>query len=439
MNAGLDRRRFLERAAGVAAAMAGAGQTVQAAQAKPLENVRLGFIGVGGRGSGHVRDVLRIPKVQLKAVCDINPTRVEAIQNWTQKAGQARPEGYSRGPVDYKRLCANPDLDAIYVATPWELHVPMCVEAMKNGKHAIVEVPAATTIEECWELVETSEATGKYCVMIENCNYDRVELMALNMARKGVFGELVHAECGYLHDLRSIKFSDRGEGLWRLNHAIRRNADLYPTHGLGPVAQTLGVNRGNLFDHMVSMASKSEGLREYARGKFGPDSPQSKLDVKLGDVVSSLIRTRAGQTILVVHDTNLPRPYSRKILLQGSKGVLEKYPKPQIYIEGRDKNDEWVELFSNYAAEFEHPLWKELQERAKGAGHGGMDFVMNYRLMQCLLKGEPPDMDVYDAAALSAVTELSERSISNRSKSVDFPDFTRGKWRSRPPFGIVTA
>lgn len=439
MSEGLDRRRFLERAAGIAATMASAGQVAQAYQAKPLDTVRLGFVGVGGRGSGHVRDVLRIPKVQLKAVCDINPTRVEAIQNWTQKAGQARPEGYSRGPEDYKRLCANPDLDAIYVATPWELHVPMCVEAMKNGKHAIVEVPAATTIEECWQLVEASEASGKYCVMIENCNYDRVELMALNMARKGVFGELVHAECGYLHDLRAEKFSNRGEGLWRLNHAIRRNADLYPTHGLGPVAQTLGVNRGNLFDHMVSMASKTEGPREFAKARFGPDSPQAKLDVKLGDVVSSLIRTRAGQTILVVHDTDLPRPYSRKILIQGSKGILEKYPTPQIYIEGREKNHEWADLFKNYAAEFEHPLWKELEARAKGAGHGGMDFVMNYRLMQCLLTSQPPDMDVYDAAALSAVTELSERSIASRSKSVDFPDFTRGKWRSRPPFGIVTA
>lgn len=439
MKQGFDRRQFLERAAAMSALMAGSGQAASAMQAKPLATVRLGFIGVGGRGSGHVRDVLRIPQVKLNAVCDINPTRVEAIQNWAQKAGQARPEGYSKGPVDYKRLCANPSLDAIYVATPWELHVPMCVEAMKNGKHAIVEVPAATTIEECWELVETSEATGKYCIMIENCNYDRVELMALNMARKNLFGELVHAECGYLHDLRGIKFSNRGEGLWRTDHALRRNADLYPTHGLGPVAQTLGVNRGNLFDHMVSMASKSEGLREYARAKFGANSPQAKLDVKLGDVVSSLIRTRAGQTIVVVHDTNLPRPYSRKILLQGTKGVLEKYPKPQIYIEGRDKNDQWVDLMTTYAAEFEHPLWKELQERAKGAGHGGMDFVMNYRLMQCLIKGEAPDMDVYDAAALSAVTELSERSIASRSKSVDFPDFTRGKWRSRPPFGIVTA
>lgn len=436
---GLDRREFLGRGAGLAAALTALGRGAIAAQQANAAPIRVGFIGIGGRGMGHVRDLLALPTVDVKAVCDINPTRIELAQNIAQKAGKARPEGYSRGELDYKRLCARPDLDAIYVATPWEWHVRMCVEAMKNGKHAMVEVPAATTLEECWELVETSETSGKHCVMLENCCYDRVELMALNMVRKNLLGEIVHAECGYLHDLRGIKFSDRGEGLWRLNHAIKRNADIYPTHGLGPVAQTLNVNRGNLFDHMVAMASKTEGLREYARSKFGPDSPQSKLDVKLGDVVSSLIRTRAGQTILVVHDTNLPRPYSRKILIQGTKGVLQKYPKPQIYVEGRGKNDQWEDLFPTYEQEWEHPLWKSLQERAKGGGHGGMDFVLNFRLMECLRKGEAPDMDVYDAAALSAVTELSERSIAKNSSSVDFPDFTRGKWRSRKPLGIVTA
>jgi len=433
---GIDRREFLGRCAGLAGALAASGGWAGAQDVKP---VRVGIIGVGGRGTGHVRDLLAVPGVQLKAVCDINPTRVELVQNLTQKAGQPRPEGYSRGELDYKRLCAQQDLDAIYVATPWEWHVRMCVEAMKNGKHAAVEVPAATTVEECWELVETSESTGRQCVMLENCNYDRVELMALNMVRKNLLGDVVHAECGYLHDLRGIKFSDRGEGLWRLNHALKRNADLYPTHGLGPVAQTLNVNRGNLFDHMVAMASKSEGLREYARAKFGPDSPQAKLDVKLGDVVSSLIRTRAGQTILVVHDTNLPRPYSRKVLIQGTKGILQKYPKPQIYVEGRGKNDQWEDLFPGYEQEWEHPLWKTLQERAKGAGHGGMDYVLNYRVIEWLRTGGAPDMDVYDAAALSAVTELSERSIARRGASVDFPDFTRGKWRSRKPVGVVTA
>jgi len=420
--------------------MAGLGALRPAfAREKPMSAVRVGVIGVGGRGSGHVRNLLLIPGVQLKAVCDIVPSKVENAQNLVEKAGQPRPAGYSRGEHDYKRMCAERDLDIVYIATPWEWHTPMAVEAMKNGKHAAIEVPAATTLEECWQLVETSESTGRHCVQLENCNYDRVELMVHHMVRKGLLGELVHAECGYLHDLRQTKFSDRGEGLWRLNHALKRNADLYPTHGLGPVAMTLDINRGNLFDHIVSMSSRSVSLKAFAAAKFGPDSPQAKQEIALGDVVSSLIRTRAGQTILVVHDTNTPRPYSRKILVQGSKGIVEKYPKPIIYLDGKSPAHQWEDLLEKYAAEWEHPLWKALQEKARGSGHGGMDYVLNYRLMQCLMRGEQPDMDVYDAAALSAVTELSERSIANRSRTMDFPDFTRGKWRIRSPWGIVTA
>ncbi len=440
MNIGFNRRDFLRQgiSAGAAMAVLSSFRPV-AAQQKPMSKVRVGFVGVGGRGTGHVGELLSIPGVEIKAVCDIVPSKVENVQNMAQKTGQARPAGFSRGELDFKRLCAESDLDVVYTATPWEWHVRVAVEAMKNGKHAAIEVPAATSLEECWELVETAEKTGRHCVQLENACYDRVELMILNMVRKGLFGELLHAECGYLHDLRDIKFSDEGEGLWRLNHALRRNADLYPTHGLGPIAQCLDINRGNLFDHMVTVASKSRSLNEYAAKRFGANSPQSKLEVKLGDVVSSLIRTRAGQTVLVVHDTNSPRPYSRKVLVQGTKGIVEKYPNPVIYLDGKSPAHKWEDLLSAYGKEWEHPLWAELQEKAKGAGHGGMDYVMNYRFIQCLMRGEAPDMDVYDAAALSAVTELSERSIAGRSTSVDFPDFTRGKWRSRQPLGIVRA
>ena len=427
-----NRRHFLKQAAALAATLA----APAAAQKKGLASVRVGIVGVGGRGTGHVRDLLRIPGVELKAACDIVASQVENVQNLAQKAGKPRPEAYTKGEHDFKRLCARQDLDVVYVTTPWEWHAQMAVEAMKNGKHAAIEVPAVTTLEECWQLVETAEATGRYCVQLENCCYDRVELMALNMVRKGLLGEVVHAECGYLHDLRALKFSDRGEGLWRLNHAMRRNADIYPTHGLGPVAQCVNINRGNLFDHMVSMASKSHSLKAFAAEKFGAGSPQSKLEIALGDVVTSTIRTRAGQTIVVVHDTNTPRPYSRKVLVQGSKGLVEKYPTPRIYVEGKSPEHQWEDL-ETYAKEWEHPLWRALNEKAKGSGHGGMDFVLTWRLIDCLLKGEPPDMDVYDAAALSAVTELSERSIANRSRTMDFPDFTRGKWRGRPPLGIV--
>jgi len=428
----VNRRGFL----GAAGSALAAG--VSSAQPKELPVLRAGIIGVGGRGTGHVRELLRLERVELKAVCDIVPSKAENVQNLAQKAGKPRPAAYTQGERDYQRLCARGDLDIVYIATPWEWHARMAVEAMKNGKHAAIEVPAATTIEECWELVETAESTGRHCVQLENCCYDRVELMAFHMARKGLLGELVHAECGYLHDLRAMKYSNRGEGLWRLDHALRRNADLYPTHGLGPVAQTLNVNRGNQFGHLVSMASKAHSLREYAARTLGAEHPKTKLDVALGDVVSSLIRTLAGQTILVVHDTNTPRPYSRKILIQGSRGLLEKYPTPRIYIEGRGKPHQWEDLFPGYEAEWEHPLWRGLQEKARNAGHGGMDFVMNYRLADCLLRGAAPDMDVYDAAALSAVTELSERSIAGRSRPLEFPDFTRGKWRSREPLPIAT-
>ena len=397
----IARRGFLAAAAGAA---------VSQGQSKGLGRVRAGLIGVGGRGTGHARNLLGIDTVELKAVCDLVPSKVENVQNLAQKAGKERPTAYTKGELDYKRLCARNDLDIVYIATPWEWHARMAVEAMKSGKPAASEVPAATTLEECWELVETAESTGRYCIQLENCCYDRVELMAFHMARKNLLGELVHAECGYLHDLRAMKYSGRGEGMWRLDHALRRNADLYPTHGLGPVAQTLDINRGNLFDHMVSMASKSHSLREYAVRTFGADSPKARLDVALGDVVSSLIRTRAGQTILVVHDTNAPRPYSRKVLVQGSRGLIEKYPAPRIYLEGKSKPHEWEDLFPAYEAEWEHPLWRSLQERAKGSGHGGMDFIMNYRLAD---------------------------SIAARSRTMDFPDFTRGKWRARQPLAIA--
>lgn len=435
MSQAISRRQFIRHGAA-----AGAALTFNAAAAKPLEEVRIGFIGVGARGMGHVREFLKLDRAALKAVCDVVPERVERAQAAVAKTGRPAPEGYSRGEYDYRRLCAREDLDLVVISTPWEWHTPMAVDAMKSGKHAAVEVPAAITLEECWQLVETAEKTGRQCIQMENCNYDRIELMAHLMARRGLLGELVHAECGYLHDLRESKLRLRdGKPGWRTEHSFRRNADLYPTHGLGPVAQTLNINRGNLFDHMVSLASKSVSLHDFALRRYGPDSPQAAWKFALGDVVSTLIRTRSGETILVTHDTNTPRPYSRRYLLQGSRGILQKYPTPLVYLDGRSPDDEWEDLVARYSSEFEHPLWKALSEKARGAGHGGMDFIMNHRIVECLLRGEPMEMDVYDAAALSAVIELSERSIAGRGKTVDFPDFTRGKWQERPPVGIIEA
>jgi len=430
----ITRRRFLRHGAAAGAALR------SAAGARSPGEVRIGFIGVGARGLSHVREFLKLDRAALKAVCDIVPERVERAQAAVVKAGRPAPEGYSRGEYDYRRLCGREDLDLVVISTPWEWHTPMCVDAMKSGKHAAVEVPAAITLEECWQLVETAEKTGRQCIQMENCNYDRVELMAHVMVRRGLLGELVHAECGYLHDLRDSKLRLRdGKRSWRVEHSLRRNADLYPTHGLGPVAQTMNINRGNLFDHMVSLASKSVSLHQFALERYGPESPQAQWKFALGDVVSTLIRTRAGETILVTHDTNTPRPYSRRYLIQGTRGIIQKYPTPLVYLDGRSPQHEWEDLLERYASEWEHPLWRTLAERARGAGHGGMDFIMNYRIVESLLGGEPLEMDVYDAAALSAVIELSERSIAGRGKTVDFPDFTRGKWRERPPVGIVAA
>ncbi len=440
MSAAYNRRQFLNQIAAVGASASLAAAAVPQHTAKPMDRVRIGFVGVGGRGRGDLRNLLKLEGVEIRAICDIVESKVVRAQKMVTEAGQPQPESYSRGDTDYKRLCDRDDLDLVFTATPWGWHTPVCVGAMKRGKHAASEVPIAVTLEDCWELVETSEQTGRYCVQMENCNYDRVELMVLNMVRQKLLGDLVHARCGYLHDLRAGKFSERdGRKLWRLAHSLRRNGDLYPTHGLGPVAQCLNINRGNQFDHMVAMSSKSQSLHEYAIAEFGPDSSQAKLDVALGDVVTSLIRTRAGQMVMVSHDTNTPRPYSRNYMIQGTKGLVRKYPEAKIYFDGKSPRHQWEDLIENYADQYEHPLWRALEEKATGSGHGGMDFIQAYRLIHCLRNGQPLDSDVYDGAALCAVSELSERSIAANSRTIDFPDFTRGDWIGRKPLGVVTA
>jgi hypothetical protein len=401
----------------------------------PIDRVRVGFVGVGGMGSAHVRNYLKIDNVEIKAVCDIVPEKIARIQEWVTEASQPRPTGYSRGDTDFVRMCENEDLDLVFTATPWRWHVPVCLAAMKNGKHAATEVPAATTLDECWQLVETAEKFSKHCIMMENCCYDRPEMMVLNMVRQGLFGEILHGECGYLHDLRGIKFSTGGEGLWRREHAIKRNANLYPTHGLGPIAQCMNINRGDRFDYLVSMSGPSRGLQLWQEERLAPDDPRREEKYILGDINLALIKTVKGRTIYLVHDTNLPRPYSRINMLQGTRGLFSGYP-DRIHIEGRSPQHKWEEA-ADYFPEFEHPLWKKLREDAKGAGHGGMDYIEDYRLIQCLRRGEPLDMNVYDAAAWSAITEATERSVVNRSRPVNIPDFTRGGWKTTPPLGII--
>ncbi len=407
---------------------------------KPMETVRVGMVGVGNQGSGHIQSLLRIAGVELRAICDTVTEKVTQMQSLAVEAGKAKPTGYSRGEYDFKRMCAEEELDLVVTATPWEWHVPICVEAMKTGSHAATEVPAAVTVDECWELVETAEKYNKHCVMLENVCYMRPEMMILNMVRKNLLGELLHAEGAYNHDLRHWKLGGLYEKEWRVYHSINRNGNLYPTHGLGPIAQCMNINRGDRFDYLVSMSSPSRGLQEYARKTLGPDHQFSKANYKLGDVNTSLIQTANGKTIYLVHDTNLPRPYSRINLIQGTKGITQGFSdmthRNLIHIEGITEAHKWEPL-ENHAEEFEHPFIKAHQAKSTGAGHGGADYLELARLIYCLRKGLPTDMDVYDAVDWTVVSGLTEESVANRSRPVDFPDFTRGLWKTRKPLGII--
>lgn len=443
----LTRRDLLELGAatlGAGALIGGLPRQARAARgpapaaplaAPPLETVRIGFVGVGGMGTVHVRNLVGVPGCRITAVCDIVEAHAERASRLVTEAGHPAPTLYTRGPTDFLRLCETEDLDLVYTATPWEWHVPVCVAAMRNGKHAATEVPAAVTLEECWQLVEEAERHAKHCMMMENCNYDRPELLAYHLVRQGLLGEVLHAECGYLHDLREIKFSGSGEGLWRREHSIRRNGNLYPTHGLGPVSNCLDINRGDCYAYLVSMSGPSRGLQAWAAEHFPPDAPQRRESYALGDVNVSLIRTVRGKTIYVSHDTNLPRPYSRIHLVQGTRGIVQGYPN-RVYIEGRSRGHRWDPMDAWYG-EFDHPLWRWEAARNATTGHGGMDFLEDWRLIACLRQGLPTDMNVYDAALLSSVSALSERSVAEGSRPVEFPDFTRGRWRTWTPWPIV--
>jgi len=442
----LDRRDFLlaGAAAGIgASALSDArGLAAQSAEAllraPPLERVRIGFVGVGGMGMVHVENLLRIEGAELHAICDIVPEKVAKARDMIVAAGQPAPRGFSAGPRDFERMCAEMDLDLVYTATPWEWHVPVCLAAMKHGKHAATEVPAAYTVDDCWALVEAAEKYEKHCVMMENCCYDRLEMLMFHLTRLGLLGELLHAECGYLHDLREIKFSAEGEGLWRRAHAMVRNGNLYPTHGLGPIAQCLDINRGNQFDYLVSMSSPPRGLELYAREHFPESDPRRREKFKLGDVNVSLIRTKRGETIYLGHNCDNPRPYSRGIVLQGTRGIVEGWP-GRVYVEGKSEKPHRWDALEPWYARYEHPLWKQEQVRTATGGHGGMDFLEDLRLIECLRRGDATDQNVYDAAAWSVVSPLTERSVASRSRPVEFPDFTRGGWKTTPPLGIIGA
>ena len=412
-----------------------AGRTVSGMPFEKKDTVRLGVIGVGGRGNSLIDNFSAMPEVQVAALCDVVEDKVRKAQAKLERAGKQAhtPALYHSSDNAFEQLLKRDDLDLVLVATPWIWHTPMALAAMKQGKHVAVEVPAARTIEECWDLVNTSEATGRHCIQLENCCYGYNELMVLNMVRAGLFGELTHGACAYNHDLRSILFSNEGEGLWRRFEHLNRNGNLYPTHGLGPVAHYMDINRGDRFDYLVSMSSLVASLPAYRKEHLAPDDPRQKEIYREGDLNSSLIRTVKGRLITLEHNTSSPQPYDRINLIAGTKGIFRDYP-PRIYLDGSGK-EEFGSL-DPYKEKFEHPFWKETGELArKLGGHDGMDFVMAWRLVQAVREGRAPDIDVYDAAAWSAPGPLSEQSVAAGSAPVKFPDFTRGRWQTTPPIG----
>ncbi len=401
----------------------------------PIQNVRIGLIGVGNRGLSALYRFPYLEGATLMAMCDIRPESVErGMKVWTEKFKKEKIDTYTGTEDAWKALCEREDIDLVYITTDWQHHVPMALYAMSKGKHVAIEVPATTSIEECWQLVDMAEKTQLHCIMIENCVYDFFEMATLNMAQQGIFGEIVHTEGAYIHDLRGLNF-DTTQGqkggyydMWRLKHNLNHDGNPYATHGLGPVAQILNIHRGDKMNYLVSMSSNQFGMTAYAREKFGEGS-QYDTDYKKGDMNVTMIKTQKGKTIMIQHDVTSPRPYNRLHTISGTKGFAQKYPIRQIALDPdahRRMNDEKLQEF---LAKWEHPITKEVGELAKKVGgHGGMDFIMDYRLIYCLNNGLPLDMDVYDAAEWSCLGSLTELSVQNNSMPVEIPDFTRGDW-----------
>ena len=445
----INRRTFIKSAAATGAAVSIMPSTIFASRAQ--QRVKMGFIGTGMRGQWVLWLAAKYPEVDIPAICDIDDDMIESALKILKDADKPEPKIYKNGDEDFRNMVKNEDLDGVYIATPWEWHHPMSIAAMKNGIHVGTEVPAALTVRDCWDLVNTSERTGKFCMIMENVNYRRDVMAVLNMVRQGLFGELLHCQGGYQHDLRHVKFNDGkqpygggvefgekgySEAKWRTQHSVDRNGDLYPTHGLGPVSSMLDINRGNRMVHLTSTATQSRGLHNYIVDKGGPDHPNADVEFSLGDVVTTVIKCANGQSIVLSHDTNSPRPYSLNFRVQGTKGIWM-VDNNSIYIEGTSPKSHRWESDEAYLKKYDHPLWKKFEDQAAGSGHGGMDFFIVRALVESLKRDVSPPIDVYDSVSMSVVSPLSEQSIKNGSASVQIPDFTRGKWKTNKPiFGL---
>ena len=444
-----SRRDFVKKSAILGAGITLAPQFTFAENFSPSkEKLNIALIGVGLRGTNHLQNILYRKDCIITAICDIDERRNTIALDLISKAGMAKPKVFGKDEYDYRNLLKLESVDAVIISTPWLWHTRMAVDAMKAKKYTGLEVSAANTMEECWDLVNTHEETGSHLMILENVCYRRDIMAVLNMVKQNLFGELLHFRCGYQHDLRFVKFNDGktaygkgvefgdkgiSESAWRTQHSLLRNADVYPTHGVGPIAVISDINRGNRFVSISSMASKGVGLHNYIVKHGGKDHPNAKLKFKQGDIITSMIETANGETIIVTHDCNSPRPYSLGFRVQGSEGIWE-VDGNRIYIEDKtSKPHQWDEATA-WLEQYDHPLWKKYAETAEGSGHGGMDFFVLQAFVESAKKNIAPPLDAYDAAAWSAITPLSEVSIANGGEVQDFPDFTRGNWVKRKPY-----
>lgn len=407
--------------------------------------IRVGFIGVGMRGQGHLDLALKRNDTEVVAICDVQQRMIDMSLSLVTKSGKPKPQVIMDGPYGYRKMLENKDIDAVIISTPWEWHTVMCLDSMNAKKYVGCEVITGMTIEECWQLVHTSERTGMPLMMLESVCYRRDVMAVLNMVRQNVLGELVHLQGGYQHDLREVKFNDGknpygggvefgdkgfSEAQWRTQHSMYRDGDLYPTHGIGPVAMMIDINRGNRFTQLVSYSTKAKGLHDYVTKIGGANHPNAKVNFKLGDIVTTMISTTNKETILLQHDTNLPRPYSLGFRVQGTKGIWMDVNK-SIYIEGQSAKPHQWEDAKAWLDKYDHPLWKKYGNDASGAGHGGMDWFVLNAFVEAVKRKTNTPQDVYDAVTWSAITPLSESSIQLGGESVEFPDFTQGKWMQR--------
>jgi predicted dehydrogenase len=445
----MQRREFFQLGA------AALGSAPLMAKAKPAASrLRLGMIGTGLRGQVLLRELLRRDDVEMTAFCDIEPIMLGKALAMADKAGKPRPRtwGENRDPEAWRAMLAVGGLDGVIIATPWEWHAPMAIAAMQAKIPVGCEVVAGITLQDHWDVLNVQLKTGTPYMLLENVCYRRDVLAVLQMVRAGLFGELVHLQGGYQHDLRAVKFNSGdparpygggvefgakgwSEARWRTEHSVERNGDLYPSHGIGPCAVYANIHRGNRFTHINAFASKARGLREYVRTQGGAQHPNTKVRFKLGDIVTTTLACENGETIILQHDTSLPRPYSLGFRVQGTKGLWMDI-NHGVHVEGISADHQWEPL-QKYQDRFEHPLWKRYAKDAEGAGHGGMDFFVIHAFVEALKAGEPMPIDIYDAVAWSAITPLSEQSIAEGFKTLSFPDFTAGLWKTRKPiFGF---